>query len=333
METPDSHLIFSRDPFIEVLPYAQITPRKHFGVREFSGEVYDGSGKLCNLSLRPLPIGAGHVPRPDSEPLNWSRHRRHLGGRILYLGNVFEMFGHDLLEPTSRMWPLVLSGIEKNFDGVLLHRWRPQSSEEQAIFCDPVATILPMLDMSLSQVHIVGDEVMEVEELIVPEQLFKIANCCLKKFIDVVDFIGDGFRTGLSSSWPENIYFSRSRLGGASRFPHEGLIERIMVDLGYTIVHPQAFSLENQIRLMQQAKRVVGLDGSAMHLAIFCKPGTELICLDTRHVRTQFILEKLRELHAIHIDMRPYRNSPDRLKQTLSLAHFGWIFPQIHGYI
>jgi hypothetical protein len=320
MKTVD-RLIYSRDPFIEVVPFAQVTPRNHFGVKEFSGEVYDRLGNICNLSLRPSAIQGGYIPRPDNGPLGWPRPRRYLRGRVLYLGNIFEMFGHDLLEPTSCMWPLILPGMAKNIDGVLFHKWRPQSSETQAKFCEPTQTILRMLGISLGQVNIIGDEVMEVEELVVPEQLFKIANCCLEKFIDVVDFIGDGVRTNPSGSWPRRIYFSRSRLGGTPRFPHERLVEKIMADLGYVILHPQDFSFQNQIRLMQRAKCVAGMDGSAMHLAVFCEPGTKVICLDTRYVRTQFILEKLRGLHALHIDMGPYRNSPDHLKQALNSAH------------
>jgi hypothetical protein len=319
MDTPGFQLIDRREPFIEVVNLAQVTPRKHVGVKEFSGEVYDRLGNLCNLSLRPLAIQGGYTPRPDNEPLKWPRPRRRLEGRILYLGNIFEMFGHDLLEPTSRMWPLILPQIEK-IDGVLFHRWRPHSSESQAKFCEPISTILRFLNISLDRVHLVGDEVMEVEELVIPEQLFKIANCCLEKFIDVVEFIGESVRSDPLDSWPESIYFSRSRLGGTPRFPHERLIGKIMADLGYVILHPEAFSFENQIRLMQRAKRVAGIDGSAMHLAIFCKPGTKVICLDTRYVRTQFILEELRGLYAHHVDMVPHQNSPGDLKHALHLA-------------
>lgn len=321
MDALRSSLVDSCDPSIEVVPLAQVTPRERCGVKEFSGEVYNRLGTVCNLSLRPLAIEGGHKQRPNDEPLKWPRPRRWVGGRILYLGNIFEMFGHDLLEPTSRMWPLIFRGVKENVDGVLFHKWRPRSSHTQTKFSEPISTVLRLLNISLDQVHIVGDEVTEVEELVVPEQLFKMANSCVEKFNEVVDFIGNSIHLETLGFCPESIYLSRSRIQGRPRFPHESLIEKIMEDMGYVIIHPQNLSFENQVRLIKQAKQVAGIDGSAMHLAIFCEPGTKVICLDTRYVRTQFILEKLRGVHALHIDMLPYRSSPGGLKQRLNLAH------------
>src|SRR5690606_8092978 len=144
------------------------------------------------------------------------------------------------------------------------------------------ATILSLLGISSHQVYLVGNEVIQVEELVVPEQLFKIGNHCLEKFNETIDFLNNAIPS-VDRSTPHSIYLSRSRLpDSGKRFPRERLIERIVADMGYTILQPQGLSLENQIGLVRQAKRVAGLDGSAMHLVAFCHPTTKIICVDTR---------------------------------------------------
>lgn len=317
---PSLPLIVDRAPLIVTLPFAKITPRKQHGGKKFSGEVYDHQEILCDISLRPF-LDHGYQHCPDRLPLENQQPQTYLSGRFFYLGSILEMFGHDLFEPVSRMWPLLTGDWKKNIDGVIFHRWKMDSSDAQVMLSEPIATILSLLGISSHQVYLVGNEVIQVEELVVPEQLFKIGNHCLEKFNETIDYLNNAIPS-TDCATPHSIYLSRSRLpDGSKRFPHERLIEAIMADMGYTIIHPQGLSLGNQIRLVRQAKRVAGLDGSAMHLAIFCRPATRVICLDTRYVRTQFILESLRRLDVLHVDISSYKDVKGDLNLLLHLAH------------
>lgn len=47
--------------------------------------------------------------------------------------------------------------------------------------------------------------------------------------------------------------------------------------LGFTVVHPEQMPYRKQFQLFRHAEIVVGEDGSAMHNAGFCRPGTPII--------------------------------------------------------
>ncbi|WP_228119122.1 glycosyltransferase family 61 protein [Gluconobacter oxydans] len=51
------------------------------------------------------------------------------------------------------------------------------------------------------------------------------------------------------------------------------------LDRGYEIIHPEKFSLEEQIRIFSEAAAVVGEHGSGMHSTLFSSPGTVVGCL------------------------------------------------------
>lgn len=98
--------VLLRQPRLEEYSRAYLTPRRLNGKSEFSGEIYTEDRQLVDLSLRPSAKAAfTHVPkRPGDAEL---RDCANLPGRYLYVGHVFEMFGHELLEFSTRLWPLV----------------------------------------------------------------------------------------------------------------------------------------------------------------------------------------------------------------------------------
>jgi hypothetical protein len=74
------------------------------------------------------------------------------------------------------------------------------------------------------------------------------------------------------------IFFTRRHLAGNNRRSVANLdeIEACMVRRGYKVVAPESLSIPQQIRLMRDARVVVGEDGSALHNIIFCDPGARL---------------------------------------------------------
>jgi capsular polysaccharide biosynthesis protein len=78
---------------------------------------------------------------------------------------------------------------------------------------------------------------------------------------------------------PTHLYVSRSNYGD-ERIENEDEVERVMTDLGFSIVHPHQMTPEEQIRLFSGARAVAGEYGSALHNAIFSPPGTRVIALN-----------------------------------------------------
>ncbi|MDI7776356.1 glycosyltransferase 61 family protein [Asticcacaulis sp. EMRT-3] len=74
------------------------------------------------------------------------------------------------------------------------------------------------------------------------------------------------------------VFFSRRQLAFSARrsVPNIADIENALRDRGYAIVFPETLSIPEQIRIMREARVVIGEDGSALHNIIFSHPGMRL---------------------------------------------------------
>src|SRR5262249_50740549 len=117
--------ICAREPSAVWLEKAIITPLEHHVTNHFSGAVYARDGMLCELSVRPSEKSFfKHLPD--------DRHHgagEFLPGTYLYGGIIFDLFGHDLFEMPTRLWPLINGQI---FDGVIFHSRRPDTGDIRA---------------------------------------------------------------------------------------------------------------------------------------------------------------------------------------------------------
>ena len=76
------------------------------------------------------------------------------------------------------------------------------------------------------------------------------------------------------------IFLARSRWGNATRvLTNEAELAAIAGGLGFDIVHPERLSIVDQVRLLASADVIVGDYGSALHGALFCRPGTTVVAL------------------------------------------------------
>jgi hypothetical protein len=80
---------------------------------------------------------------------------------------------------------------------------------------------------------------------------------------------------------PERIYVSRR---GASRrhMLNEEEIEALFMRYGFTILHPEQLSIQDQVRLFSRARMIAGPRGSGLHNIVFSRPDTPLLLLTER---------------------------------------------------
>lgn len=85
---------------------------------------------------------------------------------------------------------------------------------------------------------------------------------------------------GHASSIPvaERLYVSRR---GIARRPltNEAEVEALFARHGFTIIRPEALSLEDQVRLFTHARVIAGPGGSAMHNMVFAAPDARVLIL------------------------------------------------------
>ena len=75
----------------------------------------------------------------------------------------------------------------------------------------------------------------------------------------------------------------------------------MLSDAGFDVIHPQEMSICEQAIAVGGADVIAGCDGSALHLAVFARPGTVLLALDSRLVPNQFMIDTVRQLDAVHV--------------------------------
>lgn len=72
------------------------------------------------------------------------------------------------------------------------------------------------------------------------------------------------------------IYISRKNVRSTREFENAAQLEQIAINRGYTIVTPEALSIVDQVDMFQDARLIVGEDGSGLHNIIFTEPGATL---------------------------------------------------------
>ena len=80
---------------------------------------------------------------------------------------------------------------------------------------------------------------------------------------------------------PEKIYLKRS--SGVRKIINSAELEEFLVAHGYLIVEPEKLSFLQQVQLFNNAKYIIAPTGAALANAIFCKPGTYVAILMSKH--------------------------------------------------
>lgn len=188
-------------------------------------------------------------------------------GRWLFGGVVFNHFGHAFIYSASRLWGvdhLAAEGVA--LDGVLFFQRTPRLPEDPPHLGKRLAEILVPYNPGIPVETVASVE--EVEALYLPTQGIST---------DPVLFLGTPGhraymrrrgRAGAPAVPDLDIYISRTGTGPyKGNHIHENVIERKMAEAGYQIFHPERATLAEQIALYQRARRIVGVDGSAFHIA------------------------------------------------------------------
>lgn len=194
-----------------------------------------------------------------TEPQRPTETAEPLTGRWLWGGVLWVHFGHFLVESSSRLW--ALEHLDQDVDGILFIPKRPKVGDEIHGFQrDFIHLMKPDLPIKVATAPT------QVEELVVPGQGFGLGQIAFgtSRFRNAMR---SGFAKDVEPEGPENLYISRSALGlSKGGMLGEEHLEDLLRAEGYEIFHPQQHSLRTQIARYQAAKKVIGADGSALHL-------------------------------------------------------------------
>ncbi len=188
----------------------------------------------------------------------------HLPGQHLFAGHLRGHFGHFIVESTARLWAVAENGVNPDSILYLPYRGKPSAAKKVRTAMQP---FFDGLGLEVPITIVEGPT--RVDTLLLPELGFgwraRFAGSPQYRH-----FMRERLSALAEPEGGKDIYISRSRLnpekGGIAG---EAVIEENLARLGYEIFHPQKHNLQTQIARYRAARRIVALDGSALHLAGF----------------------------------------------------------------
>lgn len=229
----------------------------------FDGQLFAGgieSGANCELGR----ITGGKNPRDKLIPRpNISRHMR---GRYLYAGPLWNHFGHTLVDSIHRLWALDghdaivfsgVTGLRKIFTYEDLQLWK---------IPDFVTDILDLMGVK-APVYLVRDAT-TFEHLDVPEAGAVWKNGVKPEYRTHLARYQDRIKAQISGlSAPEKIYYSRSHQITDGMILGSSYFEEELSKNGFTSIRPEDQSIKQQFANMLLSKKMVFDEGSAVHLS------------------------------------------------------------------
>lgn len=273
------------------------------------GAVYNSDGILLP-DFRDLPN-----PSKFDNPLKAEHDRvaaaTRVEGRCIYLGTLHGHFGHFLIESLARAWGLLRQDTQVR---ALFHFANGTRNE---LFHDPerlgfpkfVKTMLGAIGIGADRL-VLANKDMVVDELLIPTAQFEMDAVGSTGLGIVYDHIREELyrRKPAITGLPNKIYLTRTGLvdddpkKGRKSVANERAVEELFVARGFEVVSPERLPFEEQVALVSNATHIAGTTGSALHMIVFNNnPEAQVIAVDWRNTRTQYILEAGRGLNAAHI--------------------------------
>jgi hypothetical protein len=219
--------------------------------------------RQSGLLRREREVLAGDLGRGNpAEPV------REVDEEVVYLGWLFNHYGHFLMQSLARVW--FLSEVAPSVRVVFHHASRPG--------WQPAPWALRMLEaFGVPRERImVLREPTRLRRMIVPEPLFEPRSVSENRQVRAHLGMARPYRAvaeriagpGKPSTQP--VYLSRRLLPGSQRLiVGEGELEDVLRYNGFRIAHPQTMSFEDQVRLINEHTEIVSNAGSAAQNVLF----------------------------------------------------------------
>ena len=214
---------------------------------------------------------------------------------VVFIGNVFPQFGHFLLEHMNRAYALLDKKYQKM--KVVLINNKDVNPVPEYMF-----RLLELLGVKRDNI-IILNRTTQFKNVYVPIQGFNIPVYSSVAFGKMYDKIATNIKNDKITC--NKIYVSRAKLESRKTYGEE-VVQKIFEKNGYKIVYPETLLLEKQIALVKNCKFLAGCAGTALHLALFMKPGGTVIQIKRNRLPKcnadiQNLINDTKELNGIFI--------------------------------
>ena len=221
--------------------------------------------------------------------------------KAVYLGCFVNIWGHCITDGLKRLWYFYSNYFSPQEDLMFVY-----TKVNTLSLPDNFITILNYL---LPE-KIVLQEIKEttiVDELYIPDVSFFSSEIdgklYSKEFLFTLNLLKQTYTKPQNFEPYDKIYLSRTALKSHIEFGEQN-IEKLFESAGFKIIHPQNYTLEQQLFLYQNCNYFASLEGSSAHNSFFCKPGTNVYILRKSDFINayQLAVDKINETKTIYID-------------------------------
>lgn len=213
----------------------------------------DGYGIYVNGSFLP----ESHIHRVNKTSKKLPQRRAcsaHMHGTAIYGGRLLNHFGHFLLESLSRLWYTRTDTVSP----VIFISGRKELNKFQK-------AILNVL--KIENTIIILKEPTVVSKLIIPSNGYRIQDYFSRYHAEFL-----ACHPYIHEKATRKIWLSRSQLVNCiHKVENEANLERALSKEGWEIIHPQNYSIVEQLDIFATAQTVAGFVGSAFHTLLFIK--------------------------------------------------------------
>lgn len=213
---------------------------------------------------------------------------------VIYCGVYIHQWGHFLLESTTRLWYYLslIPEYRQKYKLAFLCHYKQKPHGNMLEFFNLLGitedTIIPI------------EKPTQFRSVIIPEQSSRLGRVYTKEFLIPFNKIIENIEPAFS----QKVYLSRAKFKENANTIGEEKIEKIFSQNNFEIIYPETLTLKEQISIMQGAKQIAMLNGSASHNTLFCKPQTEVIIINRFSISNdaQYVCDFAKKLKTIYID-------------------------------
>lgn len=185
--------------------------------------------------------------------------------QIVFAGVIFGHFGHVIIDTCTRLWHYARhheDGLKRVFLST------PNTDFRYRKFFD-----LAGMDWTICT------EPTQYKKVIVPDEAFFSCDKGNLAWLEWWDFLKKRtLQIATHETFPEKIYLTRRQFNGNDGI-NEEYYERYFSALGYKVISPEQFQLEEQICIIAHAKSIVSTMGTLTHLLVFAQNGAGVTIL------------------------------------------------------
>lgn len=184
-----------------------------------------------------------------------------LDGEYLYLGCLFNHYGHLIMDCCTRLWAY------KNWKKLKPLFFVPINMHNKR-FLSAIYRFLELYGIKEDKVTFLCHPA-KAKYILLPEQSYVRTSYYSNEYLQTFSEVIKNIRPSIKNT-PEKIYLSRTKLNmKENKEIGSELLDDLFQKLGYTIIYPECETLDNQIYLLMNATHIGLVQGTLIHSLLY----------------------------------------------------------------